>query len=137
MNRFKGKVALVTGGSRGIGAAIVQRLAAEGASVAFTYASSAGKANSVADEINAVNGKAKAYYADACHPASLANLAEEVVKDFGKIDILVNNAGILEGYGTIDALEIDAFDRTMDINVKSVFTLTHEVAKTLSDGGEL
>src|SRR5512143_1735565 len=88
------KVALVTGGSRGSGAAIVRRLAKDGADVAFTYSKSAKAAGALVKEVSSYNIKAKAYPADAAAPKSLPRLVGKVLKDFGRLDILVNNAGV-------------------------------------------
>jgi 3-oxoacyl-[acyl-carrier protein] reductase len=129
-----GKVALVTGGSRGIGAAIVKRLAEEGAQVAFTYSSS----KEAADKLTAeVGGKTTAYQADADAPDKLPQLAAKVLKDFGKIDILVNNAGIMEGTGLIGEIDPAGYQKQMRVNVDAVFTLTNEVVKTMEPGSRI
>jgi NAD(P)-dependent dehydrogenase (short-subunit alcohol dehydrogenase family) len=91
------KVALVTGGSRGIGAAIVRRLVQEGADVAFTYSKSAKTAGALAKEVSGSGVKVKAYPADAAVPKSMPRLVEKVLKDFGRLDIVVNNAGVFLG----------------------------------------
>lgn len=90
-----GKVAFITGGARGIGAAVVRRLAREGASVAFTYQSSGAGAQALAESINAAGGRARAFHADAADAASLTRAVDEAAHHFGKVDILVNNAGVL------------------------------------------
>ncbi|HCV40295.1 MAG TPA: oxidoreductase, partial [Pseudomonas sp.] len=90
---LEGKVAFVQGGSRGIGAAIVRRLAREGAQVAFTYVSSAGPAEALADEVKAAGGQALALRADSADAAALQLAIDDAVKAFGRLDILVNNAG--------------------------------------------
>ncbi len=92
---LEGKVALVQGGSRGIGAAIVRRLAREGAQVAFTYVSSAGPAQALAQEITENGGKALALRADSADAAAVQLAVDDTVKAFGRLDILVNNAGVL------------------------------------------
>src|SRR5882757_6486566 len=97
MNDLSGKVALVTGGSRGIGAAIARRLAADGAVVALTYATAADKAKAVAEQIEADGGRALVIRSDYADPAAPAATVEQVVKDEGRLDILVNNAGIFLG----------------------------------------
>jgi 3-oxoacyl-[acyl-carrier protein] reductase len=129
-----GKVALVTGGSRGIGAAIVKRLAEEGAQVAFTYSSSKEAADKLTAEID---GKTIGYQADANAPDKLPELAAKVLKDFGKIDILVNNAGIMEGTGLIGEIDPAGYQKQMRVNVDAVFTLTNEVVKTMASGSRI
>ncbi len=111
------KVALVTGGSRGIGAAIVRRLAEEGAHVAFTY-------------------KAKAYPADAAAPKSLPRLIDKVLKDFGKLDILVNNAGVFLG-GRIGEIKAADYEKVMRVNVDAVFALTNAAVRKMKAGGRV
>lgn len=129
--KLNGKIALVTGGSRGIGAAIVRRLAEEGAQVAFTYSASKDAAEKLASEVGG-----RAYHADASDVAALPNLAQKVIDDFGRIDILVNNAGVL-GEGLIGEIDMDEYHRIMRINVDAVFALTNEVAKTMPAGGRI
>ena len=136
MNRFEGKTALVTGASRGIGAAIAKRLASEGAQVAVIYGSSKEKADAVVNEIEASGGKAAAFHGDAAKPESMSILLDAVVKHFGELHILVNNAGVFTG-GVIGEADLEALQRTIDINVKSVFTLTQAAAKVLPEGGRV
>jgi 3-oxoacyl-[acyl-carrier protein] reductase len=97
MTGLSGKVALVTGGSRGIGAAIARRLAGDGADVALTYASAADKAQAVAKQIEADGGRALVIKADNADPSAATGAVEQTVRDLGRIDILVNNAGIFTG----------------------------------------
>ena len=130
--QLSGKTALVTGGSRGIGAAIVKRLVKEGANVVFTYSASKDAADKLASETGA-----KAYQADANDIAGLPALAGKVLKDFGKIDILVNNAGIMDGFGPIGEIDPEGYQRQMRVNVDAVFTLTNEVVKSMKDGGRI
>jgi len=133
---LQGKVAFVQGGSRGIGAAIVQRLAREGASVAFTYVSSEEKAQALVKTIESSGGKALAIKADSADESSVRTAIDNAAKTFGKIDILVNNAGVL-AFGEIDALTMDDFDRTIAINVRSVFVASQQAARHMPDGGRI
>ena len=96
-NPLRGKTALVTGGSRGIGAAIVRRMAKEGANVAFTYSKSGKAAGVLVKEVSAYGIKAKAYPANAAVPKSMPGLVGKVLKDFGRLDILVNTSGVFLG----------------------------------------
>ncbi|MCY1397533.1 Cyclic-di-GMP-binding biofilm dispersal mediator protein [compost metagenome] len=131
-----GKVALVQGGSRGIGAAIVQRLADQGAAVAFTYVSSAAKANELQENINAAGGNALAILADSADAAAIRQAVTTTVTTFGRLDILVNNAGVL-ALGTLEAFSLEDFDRTLAINVRSVFVATQEAARHMNEGGRI
>jgi len=133
---LQGKAAFVQGGSRGIGAAIVQRLAREGASVAFTYVSSDDKAQALVKSIEAGGRKALAIKADSADESSVRTAIDNAAKAFGKIDILVNNAGVL-AFGEIDALTIDDFDRSIAINVRSVFVASQQAARHMPDGGRI
>ncbi|AEX53953.1 3-oxoacyl-ACP reductase family protein [Rahnella aquatilis] len=133
---LQGKAAFVQGGSRGIGAAIVQRLAREGASVAFTYVSSEEKAQALVKSIEASGGKALAIKADSADESSVRTAIDNAAKTFGKIDILVNNAGVL-AFGEIDALTMDDFDRTIAVNVRSVFVASQQAARHMPDGGRI
>lgn len=134
---LSGKVALITGGSRGIGAAIARRLAADGAAVAITYGGSKDKADAVARDITMAGGRALVLHGDAAKPDTMQGVADAVVKHYGHIDILVNNAGILEGAAPIVDAPLAALDRTIDINVKSLFTLTQAVARVMPDNGRI
>ncbi|RJT46348.1 3-oxoacyl-ACP reductase family protein [Rahnella woolbedingensis] len=133
---LQGKAAFVQGGSRGIGAAIVQRLSREGASVAFTYVSSEDKAQALVKSIEASGGKALAIKADSADESSVRTAIDSAAKAFGKIDILVNNAGVL-AFGEIDALTMDDFDRSIAINVRSVFVASQQAARHMPDGGRI
>ncbi|UJD91236.1 3-oxoacyl-ACP reductase FabG [Rahnella aquatilis] len=133
---LQSKAAFVQGGSRGIGAAIVQRLASEGASVAFTYVSSEDKAQALVKTIEASGGKALAIKADSADESSVRSAIDSAAKAFGKIDILVNNAGVL-AFGEIDALTMNDFDRTIAINVRSVFVASQQAARHMPDGGRI
>src|SRR5262245_16280568 len=118
MLSLAGKTALVTGGSRGIGAAIAERLAQEGATVAITYVNGAERAGAVVRSIEDAGGKALAIRADSSDPEAVEAAVASVVKAFGRVDILVNNAGIFHA-GPIETLSADDFDRTMAINVRA------------------
>ena len=132
-----GKTALVTGGSRGIGAAIAKRLAADGATIALTYGGSKDKADAVVKEIERAGGTAFALHGDAAKPEGMKAVADAAVKKLGHIDILVNNAGVFEGAGPIGDTDSAALERTININVKSVFTLTQAVVKAMPDKGRI
>ncbi|MCU1767722.1 3-oxoacyl-ACP reductase FabG [Pseudomonas protegens] len=133
---LSGKVALIQGGSRGIGAAIVERLAAEGASVAFTYVSSASKAQALQDSIIAKGGKALAIHADSADAEAIRRAVNDSVKAFGRLDILVNNAGVL-AIAPLDEFKLEDFDRTLAINVRSVFIAIQEAARHMGEGGRI
>jgi len=136
MRKLENKVALVTGGSRGIGAATVRRLADDGASVAFTYTRSAEKAEALAAEINAAGGRVIAIAADSARPADIINSVNKTVAEFGGLDILVNNAGI--GIGKdFHEHTIEEYDQVMDVNVKSVYVAALEAVKHLKSGGRI
>ncbi|WP_025128747.1 3-oxoacyl-ACP reductase family protein [Pseudomonas sp. PH1b] len=133
---LSGKVALIQGGSRGIGAAIVERLAAEGASVAFTYVSSTSKAHALRDSIIAKGGKALAIHADSADAVAIRNAVSSTVQAFGRLDILVNNAGVL-AVAPLDEFKLEDFDQTLAINVRSVFIATQEAARHMGEGGRI
>ncbi|WP_404422610.1 SDR family NAD(P)-dependent oxidoreductase [Thalassospira australica] len=136
MQNLAGKVAFVTGGSRGIGAAIAKRLAREGAKVAITYVSAPDRARDVVGEIEAAGGVALALKADNRKPDEIETAINEAAAKFGKIDILVNNAGIAE-FGPISELTLDQFDRTISVNVRSVFVAVKAVLAHMPDGGRI
>jgi 3-oxoacyl-[acyl-carrier protein] reductase len=131
-----GKIALVTGGSRGIGAAIVLRLSRDGATVAFTYASSPDRAQALEAEVDAAGGRALAIRADSADPAAVERSVAEVVQAFGRIDILVNNAGILIHKPLGDTL-LDDFERIMAVNVRAQFVAIQAAQKEMGDGGRI
>ena len=130
------KVALVTGGSRSIGAAITRKLAADGAAVAFTYASSPQKANDLVKSIESAGGKALAIRADNADAAAAQNAVAETVKTFGGLDILVNNAGIAV-IKPIDDLTVEDFDRIVAVNVRGAFVATQAAVRHMRDGGRI
>ncbi len=136
MNKLEGKVALVTGGSRGIGAAIVKRLAKEGADVALTYAKSPDKAQEIAKVAQTFGVRALAVEADSADAEALVSAVERTVKEFGGIDILVNNAGVL-ALGPIDDFTLADFDRTVAVNVRAVFVATQAAVKHMKEGGRI
>ena len=117
------KVALITGGSRGIGAAIVRRFAEQGAEVAFTYRSSAQEAEAIVAELSAAGAKVKAYQSDASSYEQAETLTKAVLADFGRIDVLINNAGITKDNLMLRMSE-DQWDAVINTNLKSVFNLT-------------
>lgn len=134
--KLAGKTALITGGSRGIGAAIAQRLASEGAAVAITYSSSPEKAEEVVKSIQAAGGRALAIQADATDAAAVVQSIEQTVKTLGGIDILVNNAGYL-AVASLEQFTLADFDRSVSINVRSVFVATQEAARHMKEGGRI
>ncbi|MGV6394810.1 3-oxoacyl-ACP reductase family protein [Pseudomonas caspiana] len=133
---LSGKVALVQGGSRGIGAAIVKRLAAEGAAVAFTYVSSDAKAQELQGGIISNGGKALAIKADSADAEAIQQAVARTVEQFGGLDILVNNAGVL-AVGPLEEFSLEDFDRTLNINVRSVFIASQAAARHMGDGGRI
>lgn len=130
------KVALVLGGSRGIGAAIVERLAAEGAAVAFTYVNSAQKAEALAAGLRAQDSKVLAIQADSADESALRAAVNATVKTFGRLDILVNSAGVL-AIGPLEDFSMADFDRTLAVNVRSVFVAIQEAARHMGEGGRI
>lgn len=128
--------ALVFGGSRGMGAAIVRRLAAEGRAVAFTYVNASDKAAALAAEIKAAGGVALPIQADSADAEAVRAAVESAVAQLGKLGVLVVNAGVLIA-GTIDQFAVEDFDRMLAINVRGVFTAIHFAAPHLLDGGRI
>jgi 3-oxoacyl-[acyl-carrier protein] reductase len=131
-----GKVALVTGGSRGIGAAVARRLAQQGAIVALSYASSVDKAIEVVAQIAAEGGTAAAFQADQSDQSQVRRLIKDVVAKFGKLDILVNNAGVFET-GLIGTPDTGAFDRQVLVNVGAVVTAIRAASAVMDDNGRI
>src|SRR3982075_580418 len=137
MNRkLEGKIALVTGGSRGIGAAIAKRLAADGAKVAITYAKGADAAASVVKEIERDGGKAIAIQADATDADAVKAAVEKTVATFGRLDVLVNNAGTAIPKA-FEETTLEEMDRLIDINVRGTFVTTQAALKHLKSGGRI
>lgn len=134
--RLNGKVALIQGGSRGIGAAIVKRLAAEGASVAFTYANATAQAKALQHSIIADGGKALAIQADSADANAVQLAVAKTVETFGRLDILVNNAGVLAVAPLLE-FDLEDFDRTLAVNVRSVFVASQAAARHMGQGGRI
>lgn len=133
---LQGKTALVTGGSRSIGAAIAKRLAADGAAVALTYSASPDKAAQVVHEIEAAGGRALALLADAGDPQAVRTAVATTVETLGGIDILVNNAGLALG-GPIDDIAFEDYQRMIAVNVTGVFVATQEAVRRMRKGGRI
>lgn len=136
MDALTGRTALVTGGSRGIGAAVARRLAREGAAVALTYVESAGKAQAVAEKIIADGGRALAIRADSADPAAPAAAVEQTVRELGGIDILVNNAGVFAG-GPLEDHTLEEVDRVLAVNVRAVLLTSQAAARHMAEGGRI
>ena len=136
MNELSGKVALVTGGSRGIGAAIAQRLAHDGAAVAFTYVTAAGQAQAVAKQIDADGGRVLVIQADNADPGAVTGAVEQTVREFGRLDILVNNAGIVIG-GPLEEMTVEQADRLWAVDVRAVLAASQAAARHMSAGGRI
>jgi 3-oxoacyl-[acyl-carrier protein] reductase len=134
MNRLKGKIAVVTGASKGIGASIAEHMAAEGASVVVNYASSKAGAEAVVKRITPKEGKAIAVQADVSKPEDIRRLFAEAKKAFGKLDILVNNAGIYE-FLPLEAISADHFHKQFNLNVLGLLLATQEAAKHFGPSG--
>ena len=134
MNRLKGKVAVVTGASKGIGAAIAEHMAAEGASVVVNYASSKAGADAVVKRITQKEGKAVAVQADVSKAEDIQRLFAETKKAFGKLDILVNNAGIYE-FSPLEAITAEHFHKQFNLNVLGLLLATQEAVKHFGPTG--
>jgi len=135
-NRLGGKVALVTGGSRGIGAEIVRRLAAEGADVGFTYNTGKDEARAVAGQVRALGRRALTIHADLAEPDAAAAVVEAVVGEFGRLDFLVNNAGVVH-WGPLARTSAEDFDHLVAVDARAPFLLMRAAADQLGDGGRV
>jgi 3-oxoacyl-[acyl-carrier protein] reductase len=134
--KLEGKIALITGGSRGIGAAIAKRLAADGANVAITYTKGADAAASVVKEIERAGGKAIAIQADAADVESVKAAVEKTIATFGQLDVLVNNAGTAIPKA-FEETTLEEMDRVLDINIRGVFVATQAALKHMNEGGRI
>ncbi|MBO3278059.1 3-oxoacyl-ACP reductase family protein [Pseudomonas schmalbachii] len=131
-----GKVAFVQGGSRGIGAAIVQRLARDGAAVAFTYVSSAQQAQELVADVEFRGGRALAIKADSSDARAVQSAIDQAAEAYGRIDILVNNAGVL-AIAPVEEFQLEDFDRTVAVNIRSVFVATQAAVRHMGEGGRV
>ena len=133
---LSGKVALITGGSRGIGAAIAKRLAADGAAVAITFTSTPQKADEVVRAIEATGGRALAIRADSADANAVKGAVAETVRTLGRLDVLVNNAGIAK-IAPLDQFPLTDFDQSVAVNVRAVFVATQEASRHMTEGGRI
>jgi 3-oxoacyl-[acyl-carrier protein] reductase len=136
MKNLTGQVALVTGGSRGIGAAIAQRLARDGAAVAITYANAQQKADEVVRTIATAGGRALAIRADSADVEAVKNAVAGTVRTLGRLDVLVNNAGIAVVM-PVDQFSLDDFDRMVAVNVRAIFVAAQEASRHMGEGGRI
>src|ERR1700759_3596498 len=136
MSKLKGKVAVVTGASKGIGAAIAKSLAAEGASVVVNYASSKSGAKTVVDSITAAGGKAVAVGGDVSKASEAQGIIDAAIKNYGRLDVLVNNSGVYE-FSPIEGFTEDQFHRMFNINVLGLLLTTQAALKHISAGGSI
>src|SRR5213083_47355 len=136
MSKLNEKVALITGGSRGIGAAIAKRLAADGASVAITYAKEASAAFAVVKAIELSGGKALAIQADAADTEAVKGAVEKTARTFGRLDVLVNNAGTAIPK-SFEETTLEEMDRVIDINIRGTFVATQAALKHMKSGGRI
>ena len=131
-----GKVAFVTGGSRGIGAAIARRLAQEGAAVALTYTSGKQAAEAVVNAIQKAGGQALSLQADSGNAEAVKNAIRQTVEALGRLDVLVNNAGVI-AVATLEAFSLDDFDKMVAVNIRGVFVASQEAARHMGEGGRI
>lgn len=136
MPKLSGKVAVVTGASKGIGAAIAKALAAEGAKVVVNYATSKEGADKVVRKITAEGGQAIAVQGDVSKTAQAQGLVDAAIKEFGKLDILVNNSGVYE-FGSIEQVNEENYRRMFDVNVLGVLLATQAAVKHIGEGGSV
>lgn len=136
MPELAGKAALVTGGSRGIGAAVALRLAELGADVAVTFVSAKERAEEVVEEVRARGGRGMAIAADNTDAAAVVRAVDQAVTEFGRLDILVNNAGIFP-YGLIDDVSLDEVDRTLAIHTRAVYIASQAAVRHMTEGGRI
>ena len=134
--KLLGKVAMVFGGSRGIGAAIVRRLAEDGADVALTYVSAANKAAETVEAVDATGRRALAIKADSADAAAIRDAVAQADDRFGRLDIIVVNAGILR-LGSVETFSLEDLGRMLDVNVRGVFVAIQAAARLLADGGRV
>lgn len=136
MSKLKGKVAVVTGASKGIGAAIAKALGAEGASVVVNYASSKAGADAVVNEIAKAGGKAVAVQGDVSKAADAQSIIDAAIKHYGRLDVLVNNSGVYE-FAPIEAITEAQFDRQFNVNVRGLLLTTQAAVKHLGEGASI
>ena len=136
MSKLAGKVAVVTGASKGIGAAIAKSLAAEGASVVVNYASSKSGARTVVDAITSAGGKAVAVGGDVSKAAETEGIIDAAIKNYGRLDILVNNSGVYE-FSPIEGVTEEKFHRMFNINVLGLLLTTQAAVKHIGEGGSI
>ena len=136
MSKLTGKVAVVTGASKGIGAAIAKSLAAEGASVVVNYASSKAGADAVVSEITAAGGKAVVVAGDVSQAAQARGIIDAAIANYGRLDILVNNSGVYE-FGSLEAITEEQFHRLFNINVLGLLLTTQAAAPHLGEGASI
>ncbi|HET7715335.1 MAG TPA: SDR family NAD(P)-dependent oxidoreductase, partial [Bauldia sp.] len=136
MSQLKGKVALVTGASRGIGAAIARRLSQDGANVAFTYVNGRDKAEAVVASIEAAGRKGLAIAADSRDASQVERAVGETADRLGGLDILVNNAGLFP-VGPFDQMPLEVFEETIAVNVRAVFVASKAASAHMKDGGRI
>jgi 3-oxoacyl-[acyl-carrier protein] reductase len=135
-NALDGKVAFVTGGGRGIGAAVALRLAEEGADVALTFQQNRQRADDMVDQIKAAGRRAVAIQADSADPAAVTGAIDLAVAELGRLDILVNNAGAFD-LGALEQLSLEEFERTMAVNVRAPFVACQAAVRHLPAGGRI
>ena len=136
MNKLTGKVAVVTGASKGIGAAIAKSLAAEGASVVVNYASSKSGADAVVSAITAAGGKAVAVHGDVSKAAEAQGIIDAAIKNFGRLDILVNNSGVYE-FSPIESFTEEHYNKIFNVNVLGLLLTTQAAVKHLGEGASI